>query len=96
MKTKTIDVCDALHINVTCAMNDYHDIKCGGATTLGYDFYVNPDENLEEICAFIKKCVKKYKRPFMNINTNIHSDFPVKSLWNKKQIENCIKKYEII
>ena len=96
MKTKTIEVCNALHIDVKCALNDDHDIRCGGAPVLGYDFFINPDENIEEMKTFIIDCVNKYNRPFIGIETDIRKDFPIKSLWNKEKIENCIKKYEII
>ena len=60
MKTKTITVCDAIHINVLCAYNDYADIKCGGSPTLGYDFFVSPDEDKLAMTKFIKKCLKEY------------------------------------
>jgi hypothetical protein len=85
-----------LHIDVSCAINDDADVKCGGAPILGYDFYINPDEDINEMCNFIKKCIKKYKRPFLKIETDIREEFPVKNLWGKEQIEECIKKYEII
>ena len=48
METKTIEVCDAIMVDVTCAHNDYKDIKSGGPATLGYEFYVNPDEDKVE------------------------------------------------
>jgi hypothetical protein len=54
MKTKIIEVCDAVVYNVSCAENDYADIRCGGPVTLGYDFIMSPDENTEEIINHIK------------------------------------------
>jgi len=92
MKTKKIEVCDAVSIDVICKVNDIDDIKIGGPHTLGYDFMVSPDVDTIELISFIKKCLKLYKRPLININTNgCIKDFPVKCLWTKKNIEDCIK-----
>jgi hypothetical protein len=90
MKTKTITVCDALFIDVSCDHNDSTDIKCGGPAILGYEFYVSPDENRQEIYDFIYKCIKKYRRPFIAISFRPENNFPVDNLWTREQIEECI------
>ena len=95
MKTKTIKVCNAIHIDVLCAYNDYADIKCGGSPTLGYDFFISPDENPEEMIKFIKSCLKKYSRPFEGASHDIRKDFKVENLWTKKKIEECIKTHAV-
>jgi len=95
MKTKTIEVCDAIHIDVSCELNDPVDVKCGGLPVLGYDFYISPDENIEEWKKFVMDCIKKYRRPFMGISTDIRKDLPVDCLWTKEMIDNCIKTHEI-
>lgn len=95
MKTKTIEVCDALLYDVSCKRNDLADIKCGGSPILGYEFEVSADENKNEIIAHIKKCIKRYNRPFIGISTRIIKDFPVESLWSKDKIENCIKEHGV-
>jgi hypothetical protein len=95
MKTKTIKVCDAIHVDVSCEENDSTDIKCGGPAMLGYDFFVSPDENCNELCTFIKKCLKTYGRPLINIIINAHEDFPIKKLWTRKMIEKCIKEHNL-
>ena len=91
METKTIEVCDAVLYDISCAYNDSVDIKCGGSPVLGYEFGVSPDENKDEIIKFLKGCIKKYNRPFIGISTRIIKDFPVKHLWTKEKMENCIK-----
>lgn len=91
MKTKNIEVCDAVVYSIACKMNDPVDIKCGGSAVLGYDFGVSPDENEEEITKFLLECIAKYKRPLIGISNAIQKDFPIKHLWTKKRIEKCIK-----
>lgn len=91
MKTKTITVCDAIVIDITCERNDMADIKCGGPATVGYEFGVSPDEDIEELKKFLTSCIKKYNRPFMGISTHKQKDFPIKHLWTKERMEKCIK-----
>jgi len=91
MKTKTIEVCDAKIYTINCERNDPVDIRCGGPAILGYDFGVSPDENEKEIIEFLKSCIKKHKRPFMSISVSKRKNFPVKHLWTKKKMEECIK-----
>ncbi len=91
MKTKTIEVCDGIFIDVTCAHNDPVDIRCGGPATIGYEFIISPDEDVEDMTNFIKSCLKKYRRPLIGIDTSTRKDFPVEHLWTKERIEKCIK-----
>lgn len=92
MKTKTIKVCDAIHVDVSCGRNDPVDVRCGGPTILGYDFFISPDENVDDFGNFIKKCLRKYHRPLLGVQIETRKDFPVDKLWTKKMIEDCIKK----
>jgi hypothetical protein len=91
MKTKTIEVCDAKLYSISCERNDPIDIRCGGSAVLGYDFGVSPDEDEKKIIEFLKSCIKKYHRPFIGISVSIQKDFPVKHLWTKERMEECIK-----
>ena len=91
MKTKNIEVCDAVMINITCDYNDPVDIKCGGLATLGYEFYVSPDEDIINLESKIKGLIEKCERSFMGISHRIHKDFDVKNLWTLQEIEKCIK-----
>ena len=92
MKTRMIEVCNAIFICVLCEHNDSTDILCGGSPILGYDFYVRPDEDMEDLKKFIKGCLFKYNRPFLDIRTDIKEDFPVKNLWTREMMEECIWK----
>ena len=91
METKTIEVCDAIMVDVTCAHNDYKDIISGGPATLGYEFYVNPDEDKVELDEFIKGCLKQFDRPLISIKYDIKNDYPVKKLWTSEKMVKCIK-----
>lgn len=95
MKTKTIEVCDALHVDVSCEENDSVDIKAGGPEMLGYDFFVNPDEKIEDLYVFIKKCLKKYHRPIIGVHIDTRKDFLVDNLWTREMIEKCIKEHNL-
>jgi len=95
MKTKTIKVCKAHHIVVDCMENDSVDIRAGGPAILGYDFYISFDKDVEKYKKFIRKCLKKYDRPFISFSTYVAKDFNVKHLWTKKNIKKTIKKYGI-
>jgi hypothetical protein len=95
MKTKTIEVCDAIHVDIACDRNDPVDVRCGGPAVLGYDFFVSPDEDVEDLKKFLENCIKKYRRPFMGISTSSHKDFPVENLWTREMMEKCIKENSI-
>jgi hypothetical protein len=91
MKTRSIIVCDALQIDIGCELNDSVDIRCGGPAVLGYDFYVSSDEDEKNLETFLKNCLRKYKRNFMSISFSIKENFPVKDLWTREKMEECIK-----
>lgn len=91
MKTKKIEVCEAVLYSISCEHNDSVDIRCGGPAMLGYDFGVSPDEDEKDIKEFLEKTVKKYKNPFISIRTSKQKNFPVKHLWTKEKMEECIK-----
>ena len=91
MKKKTIEVCEAVVISVSCKQNDSVDIRCGGPAILGYDFGVSPDDNINELKKLIEGWCRKYRRGFIGISTNTNDEFPVKHLWSLERIEECIK-----
>ena len=92
MKTKTIEVCTATVYDVSCEYNDSVDVRAGGPATLGYAFGVSPDEDEESVKEFLRKTVKKYGQPLMGISTSKQEDFPVKHLWTRERMEDCISK----
>lgn len=95
MKTKTITVCDAIYIDVACDRNDPVDIRCGGPAILGYSFFVSPDEDIDAVVKQIQGFIKKYRRPFIGINTSVRKNFDVDKLWTIDSIEKCIKEFAI-
>ena len=90
MKTKTIKVCDAIFIDVSCEYNDSVDIRCGGPAVTGYEFYVSPDENKEELRKFIIATMKRLNRPFIGVSFSIKKNYPVEHLWTRERMEKCI------
>jgi hypothetical protein len=91
MKTKSIIVCDALKIDIGCEYNDSVDIRAGGPAILGYDFYVSPDEDEKNLKKFLENCLRKYRRNCIGISFSIRENFPVKDLWTREKMEECIK-----
>ena len=90
-----IEVTDAVCYDISCEHNDSVDIRAGGPPILGYEFYVSSDEDKEEIKKFLEACIKKYRRPFMGISTYKRKNFPVKNLWTREMMEECIKNHAI-
>ena len=96
MKTKTMKVCDAIFIDVACEYNDSTDIKCGGPAVLGYEFYASPDEDIDSLKKFIIECLKINNRKFMGISISTKENFPVKYLWSRENINECITNNPIV
>lgn len=95
MKTKTVNIVDALHIDVFVEMNDYADIKCGGPPTLGYDFYVAGDMDVDKLKKFVADTLKAHNRYYQNISIRKVSDFREDKLWTLSKIVECIKKTQV-
>lgn len=74
---------------VDCIENDYHDIKMGGPSYLGFDFFIK-GEQTEEIITFIKQTLKKNKAPLIDIYSENVEEQP-EHLWNKGEIEQTIE-----
>ena len=82
----------AIRVTIDCEENDPVDIAIGGPHYLGFDFNIDVDEYNDAFEEFIKKTLKKYKRPLMAYST-VNFSVPEKDhLWTKKKIEECIKK----
>lgn len=90
METK-IKTCEALHIEVQCERNDAEDIACGGPIMLGYSFYISKSVDLSEYKEFIRECLKKYDRPYVNIMVTPRDKMNCRYLNDKNDIENIIK-----
>ena len=90
METK-LKTCEAVHIDVQCERNDAEDISCGGPVMLGYSFYISKTDNLSEYKEFIRECLRKYNRPYVNMEISIKNRMNVRYLNDKNDIENIIK-----
>ena len=86
-----IKICQAVHINVQCERNDAEDIMCGGPLMLGYSFYVPKDERLSEYKDFIRECLQKYNRPYVNMVVTMKDRLNPSYLHNKELIEEIIR-----
>lgn len=75
-----------IKITVDCEENDSFDIKCGGASILGYDFYVETKEGMED---FIREELKKNNQPCLSISFS-EVNLTTKA-WTKEMISECIK-----
>lgn len=90
---KTVNLVAAYHFDVFCCLNDYA-IKCGGPTTLGYDFYVNGEDtkNREKFKKLIESLLKKHKRYYQSISISRINEYREDQLWSEEDIEKEIKR----
>jgi hypothetical protein len=87
----TIKTCSAVHIDVQCERNDIEDIACGGPVMLGYSFYIPKDVSLTDYKVFIRECLEKYKRPYINMVVTVKDRINLKYINDKSQIEETIR-----
>ena len=80
------------HIEVNCVPNDPVDTRCGGPHWLGFDFYVDFDEDAAEIEKFIRDTLKKYQKPLDGRLIVGQSEEVVAKLWTRDMIDECIGK----
>ena len=67
-RKRTIDEVEAIPISVDSQNNSREDIRAGGCHTRGYDFFVSPDDDIEEIKTLIKNEMKKNRQPLMGMS----------------------------
>jgi len=94
METKTIKVCDAIFIDISCEYNDSVDVRAGGSAVLGYEFYVSPDEKEGDLRKFVDETMNHFNRKYMGVTFSIKKDFPVKHLWTRERMAKCIEENE--
>ena len=75
-----------IKVIVDCENNDPVDIRCGGSPILGYDFYVESSEGIED---FIREELKQNNQPCMNVKFE-EIQYSTR-VWTKEMISKCIK-----
>jgi hypothetical protein len=90
---KTVNLIPAYHFDIFCDMNDSFDIRCGGPTTLGYDFYVDGTDtkNKQKFKKIIEDLLKKYNRFYQIIHIDRIKEYRQDQIWTVEMIEKCIK-----
>lgn len=84
-----------VRITVNCEPNNIVDIKAGGPDWLGFDFYINDNDNQDDYISFIKDEIKKNNLPLDSIYANKCSKpfgMYADAAWHKKMISDCIKR----
>lgn len=74
-------------IHIDCQSNDWDDIKYGGPSYLGFDFYVDDNIDQKEYEQWLRKKLKEYGHGCINIKfqkTKL-------KVWSKEDIEECMK-----
>ncbi|WP_097005223.1 hypothetical protein [Lacrimispora amygdalina] len=80
---------EIVKIIVDCETNDPIDVKCGGPSILGFDFFVR-EEVADEMIEEIKKLLVMYQRPLMQIR-KVSEEAKKETLDYWKRIENIEK-----
>ena len=81
-----------LKVSVDCIKNDPVDVRCGGADILGYDFFVDANEQ-QELVGVIRKTIEELRLPLMGINV-LDEEYSLseQDVWRKDRIVECIIK----
>ena len=97
---KKVVAYEMVHMQIDCKVNDSHDISCGGAPILGFDFYVEPNK-YNEIKKFVEEQLKENDIPLIRITKGqkrlVNEDIGIKKMkqWIKETIEKNAPQYQI-
>ena len=73
-------------IAVDTEKNDPVDIRCGGPTYLGYDYFVKSEET-ESLKSFIKKTFASMHKEYIRIYVSAENIYkPANKVWDKSRI----------
>jgi len=89
--TKKVEAIQARQISVNCVPNDPVDVKCGGPHYLGFDFYVDADEDMDTMVEFIKGELKRLNKA-LDGNILVGDTHLVEKPWTREMITECIEK----
>lgn len=91
MKKVTRVLCKLRHICVNVCRNDPVDVKCGGPSVLGFDFYVDAEIRFGKWKRFIEKELEALRVvPCMGIHDYGIAELPESSIWTEARIKECI------
>ncbi len=91
MKRRTIDQIESLHLDVAIADNTKQDRLIGGPSTVGFDFYIDPEQETE-LRALIEAEVGKLDLPYCRIHEAERRWIQTHQLWDAEKIVACIQK----
>ena len=75
---------------VNVKANDSVDIKCGGPRFLGFDFWVDAEENPEKVAKWIDKQLAKYGLPCIHVGWGNPVEKTKESIWTYERMEKEI------
>ncbi len=91
MKRRTIEQIEATHLNVAVADNTRQDRLAGGPSTIGFDFFVDP-ERAVELRILIEAEVRMLELPYCQIHEKDGRWIDPRHLWDAARITECIRK----
>lgn len=91
MRKREIEQVEALHLNVAVADNTRQDRLLGGPSTVGFDFYVDP-EQVADLRRLIEVEVGKLELPYCQIHEEDRRWIQPHQLWDAEKIAVCIQK----
>jgi hypothetical protein len=93
MRTVLKKLIKVKRITVDCVQNDSVDIRCGGPAMLGFDFFIDADENPEDYVEHIKKKLKEHNVPCLYVDVSRgETEVLQSSVWSKRRISQCINR----
>lgn len=85
------DLVKCVQICVDCVENDPVDVRCGGPSYLGFDFFVDKKFS-NEMQEYIMNTLNKFNVPCENIYSTCERNIEKDKVWTKERILNEIKK----
>ena len=76
---------EAKHLSVNCVENDPVDVRCGGPSYLGFDFFILKDK-YEETKSFILDAMKELEIPFLFFIDEEDMKITEDRIWDQSRI----------
>lgn len=81
-------------ISVDCCLNSYANLSDENSNFLGFDFNIEVSK-FDEMIDFVKKTLKEFEVPILNISFSDTFMATKDQIWNKKRILNEIKEQAV-